>query len=145
MLVLASFVVGDSGLFGKHVNIAFLDGGSKWVTKQHNANFKKILKALRENKSDEKIRKLIFKGYEETDKQQKADTLSTSTITTALPVTKAKARNKQIKTESLGKLSRTRLARLTRDAGSQAALSRTLGVSTSTVRNWGLRLRKANS
>jgi DNA-binding transcriptional regulator YiaG len=49
-----------------------------------------------------------------------------------------------IKTETLGSLSRTALRRKIKASGSQAALARTLGVSASTVRNWTLRLRKAN-
>ena len=50
-----------------------------------------------------------------------------------------------INTKQLGRLSRTRLRKLVKANGTQAALAREIGVSDSTVRNWGLRLRKANS
>ena len=50
-----------------------------------------------------------------------------------------------INTDTLGKLSRTKLRRLIKENGTQAALARSINVSPSTVRNWGLRLRRVNS
>lgn len=50
-----------------------------------------------------------------------------------------------LQTEALGRLTRTELRKRIKNAGSQAALARELGVSPTTVRSWAWRLRvKAN-
>jgi len=51
----------------------------------------------------------------------------------------------KIKTERLGTLSRSKLAKLIKEAGDQKRLAVSLGIPESTVRNWNLRLRRANA
>lgn len=50
-----------------------------------------------------------------------------------------------IQTNKLGRLSRTALKKRIREAGSQAALAREIGVADSTVRNWRLRLNRVSA
>ena len=50
-----------------------------------------------------------------------------------------------INTESLGRLTWTQYNKLVREHGSQAALAEDVGVSASTVRTWGDRLRQVRA
>ena len=50
-----------------------------------------------------------------------------------------------INTESLGRLTWTQYNKLVREHGSQAALAEDVGVSPSTVRTWGDRLRQVRA
>lgn len=50
-----------------------------------------------------------------------------------------------IKTEALGQLSWTKFNKLVKSSGSQAEVARSVGVSPSTVRNWGMKLRNLRS
>lgn len=50
----------------------------------------------------------------------------------------------KLNTEALGKITLPKLKKLIKEAGSQRKLADQLNVSSSTVRNWALRLRKLN-
>ena len=112
---------------------------SPLVVKRTNKNYDIIVTGLRANELTVKQIKKLSK--ETSTKENKLSTVSIVTGTTKT----AKKATVKLNTVALGKITASKLRKLVKLAGSQAALAREIGVPTSTVRNWALTLRKLNA